>query len=381
MDKVKILHCGDMHFDTPFSDLPKEISEIRREELKETFSSIVTLAKQEKVNIFFIAGDLFDNLRVEKSTLEFIKAQMERLGNIKVFIAAGNHDPYNEQSFYSMIQWPANVHIFGESLECVEIEELNTVVYGISFKDRYIKSSNLKGFKCDKKHNNKIKLMVLHGDISNQEDGNEYNPITLNDINDSELDYIALGHRHSFSEVKREGNTYYAYSGCPEARGFDELGEKGVIIGEVGKKYVNLNFYPICKRRYFEREIDVTGCFTHDEIKERIFGNIPKEEIEAGNLLKILLKGQVSEEILIKEKVLENKIKESFFFVKVKDKTTIKIDYETLAQEFSIKGIFASKILGAMENSEDNEEKEILQLALKLGIQSMSEGDVMLDDN
>lgn len=381
MDKVKVLHCGDMHFDTPFSDLPREISEIRREELKETFGNIVTLAKKEKVDLFFIAGDLFDNLRVEKSTLEFIKNQMERLGSIKVFIAAGNHDPYNEQSFYSMIEWPENVHIFGEGLEAIEIEELNTVVYGTSFKDKYIKTSNLKGFICDSKYNDSIKLMVLHGDISNMENGNEYNPITLSHINNSKVDYIALGHRHSFSEIKREGNTYYAYSGCPEARGFDELGDKGVIIGEVGKNYVSLNFHSVCKRRYFEREVDVTGCFTNEEIKERILLNISKEERQEGNLFKILLKGQVSEEMLIKEKVIENKIKDKFFFVKVKDATTLKVDYETLSEEFSIKGIFSAKILRAMEDSQGTEENEILQLALKLGIQSLSEGEVMLDDN
>lgn len=380
MDKIKILHCGDLHFDTPFSDLPKSISDIRREELKQTFSNIVTLAIKEKVNIFLLAGDLFDNLRVEKSTLEFMKNQMERLEGIKVFIAAGNHDPYNGNSFYSMIQWPINVYIFKENIEVIEIKELNTVVYGASFKDRYVKSSNLNGFVLNSSYSNHIKLMVLHGEISNQEDGNEYNPITLKQIGESGVDYLALGHRHSFSEFKREGNTTYAYCGCPEARGFDEIGDKGVIIGEIAQNYVDLKFQPICKRRYISKEIDITGCFTNDEIKERILSLIPKNEIEE-NLYKIILKGQVSEEMIIKERVLENNLKDYFFFVKVKDNTELKVDYKSLAGEFSIKGIFLSKILNAVENSQNDEEKEILELALKLGIQSLSEGEVNLDDN
>ena len=44
------------------------------------------------------------------------------------------------------------------------------------------------------------------------------------------MDYIALGHIHKFSGIKRIGNTYYAYSGCPEGRGFDEEGDKGIIF-------------------------------------------------------------------------------------------------------------------------------------------------------
>lgn len=380
MKAIKILHCADLHFDTPFRDLSREISEIRKEEIKETFSNIVRLANDEKVDIFFIAGDLFDNLRAEKTTLEFIRSSMESLKNIKVFIAAGNHDPYSHNSFYSMIQWPENVYIFNEEIEAVEIPELNTIVYGASFKEKYIKSSNLKDFKASKDYENHTKLMVLHGDISQSGGGNEYNPITLEEIEKSSVDYLALGHRHSFSNVNRVGNTYYAYSGCPEARGFDEVGEKGVIIGEVSKNYVNLEFRSVCKRRYHIKEIDITGLFTSDEIKDKIISSISSKEMK-DDLFKIILKGEVSEELVIREKVIENKIKDSFFFIKIIDNTSLKVDYEALRGEFSIKGIFSSKILKEISECADEEEKEILNLALKLGIQSLSEGEVSLDEN
>ncbi|SHK67343.1 DNA repair exonuclease SbcCD nuclease subunit [Clostridium cavendishii DSM 21758] len=380
MNAIKILHCADLHFDTPFGDLSREISEIRKEEIKETFSKIIKVAKSEKVDMFFIAGDLFDNLTAEKSTLEFIRSAMESLNDIKVFIAAGNHDPYSTNSFYSMIQWPENVYIFNEDIEAVEIPELNTVVYGASFKEKYIKSSNLKGFIADKKYENHIKLMILHGDISQTEGGNEYNPITLEQIEKSSVDYLALGHRHSFSNVNRVGNTYYAYSGCPEARGFDELGDKGVIIGEVSKNYVNLEFRPVCKRRYRIKEIDITGLFTSDEIKDKIISSLSSKEME-DDLFKIILKGEVSEEFIIREKVIENKLKENFFFIKIIDNTSLKVDYEALRGEFSIKGIFSSKLLKEIAECEDEDEKEVLNLALKLGIQSLSEGEVSLDEN
>lgn len=136
MKKVKILHCSDIHFDTPFKELPKEIGTMRRAELRESFSKIMNRGIDEKVDLVLLAGDLFDNDTIEKSTLTFIKDQMDKLKkhNIRVFISAGNHDPYNKKSFYNMVNLGENVHIFKDEIERIEIPELNTVVYGASFK-------------------------------------------------------------------------------------------------------------------------------------------------------------------------------------------------------------------------------------------------------
>lgn len=379
MNKVKILHFSDLHFDTPFKDLPGELGQIRRLELRECFSRIIDLAIKEGVKILLMAGDLFDNLTVEKNTLTFIQREVQRLGNIKMFISAGNHDPYNEKSFYKMIDWGENVYIFKENIENIEIPELNTVIYGASFKDKYIRTSQLKDFKFPQNNLNKINIMVLHGTISSAQEGEEYNPITVNSIGQSNMDYIALGHIHGFSGINRANNTSYAYSGCPEGRGFDELGEKGVILGEVGNHYVDLNFVPLSRRKYFVEEVDITGCCTIEDIKGKVVKNINlKESLE--NLYKIILKGEISEELRISEKVLETMLKPNFFFVKIEDKTCLNIDKEKLKSEFSLKGVFCSKILEELEQCSDENEREELELAFKIGMQSLCQGDVNLDD-
>ena len=74
------------------------------------------------------------------------------------------------------------------------------------------------------------------------------------------MDYIALGHIHKRSDVQKRGATSYAYPGCPEGMGFDELGEKGVYIGEVYKGGVNLAFYPVCRRMNLEARADITDA-------------------------------------------------------------------------------------------------------------------------
>ncbi len=48
------------------------------------------------------------------------------------------------------------------------------------------------------------------------------------------MDYVALGHIHAYSGARTAGRVPYAWPGCPEGRGYDECGEKGVIIADVG---------------------------------------------------------------------------------------------------------------------------------------------------
>ncbi|MGG5462803.1 metallophosphoesterase family protein [Clostridium sp. B9] len=376
---MKILHFSDVHFDTPFRELPKEIGDMRRAELRESFNRIISKAIEEKVDLILLAGDLFDNTTVEKSTLIFIKEQMDRAKkyNIKVFIAAGNHDPYNNRSFYSMIDWGDNVYIFNEEIEKVYLEELGVVVYGASFKDKYIRESKLKEFKVDDKDLDLIKIMVLHGEISNASEG-EYNPITIREIYESKLDYLALGHVHKFSGISKEGRTSYAYPGCPEGRGFDETGDKGVILGDISNGFVDLEFIKFNKREYFVNELDVSECETKEDILENIKLSIPKE-VRMKNLFNIILKGKVKEHLKIDIDLLEKLLKDEFFYCRILNESKIDFDIDELSNEYSIKGIFCSMMKEAFEEEEEN--PEILELAFNIGMESLLDGEVNLNED
>ena len=375
MNKVKVLHCADLHFDTPFKELSKEISDTSKNELLEVFKNIIDLAIDENIEVLLIAGDVFDNLTVNKNTLFFISDQIRRIKNIKVFISPGNHDPYNEKSFYSMINWPENVYIFKGDMEFKEVKELNLIVWGAGFRQNYENETLLRGIDVD---NDKINIMLLHGEIASTNSKNEYNPIYINDIYKSNIDYIALGHKHKFSGILKEGITTYAYSGCPQGRGFDEEGEKGVIIGEVYKSGTNLEFFPVYKRKYVTKEIDITGTNNYDEVVFKILSDLSDEEIYK-NFYKIILKGELKEHFKLRENLLIEKLKNKFYYIKIINQTSIEVNLEELSRDYSIKGKFISKILEKLKDASDDD-KEILKLALKIGIQCLSEDEVNLND-
>lgn len=374
MKKVKILQAGDLHFDTPFKDLNKNIALISKEELLEVFSKIISMCIENSVDILLLTGDIFDNLTVNKKTLVFIKNQLERIINIKVFISPGNHDPYYEKSFYKMIEWPSNVHIFKSSVESVVLQDLETVVWGAGFNTHHVKKSMLKNISINEKY---INIMVIHGDVSNSDEGNDYNPITLRDIEASRLDYIAIGHRHNYSGILRQKDTCYAYAGCPQGRGFDELGDKGIIVGEVSKGAVDLRFIRTSKRNYYVVDVDISNSVSYEEIKDRVINSINEGE-RKNNLYKIILKGEIESYINLNEDIVFEKIKDYFYFVKVIDNTDVKLDFDKISKDYSIKGVYARKLLDKMED--DDYDDEVIKLALKIGIQCLSHEEVNLND-
>ncbi|WP_195986301.1 DNA repair exonuclease [Clostridium sp. D53t1_180928_C8] len=375
MNKVKILHCADLHFDTPFKELNKETSQASKEELLQVFKSIIDLTINENVEVLLIAGDVFDNLTVNKNTLFFISNQIKRIENVKVFISPGNHDPYNEKSFYRMIKWPENVHIFNGSMRFKEVEELNLIVWGAGFRNNYEEKTLLREVNEEK---DKINIMLIHGEIVSGNSKNQYNPIYINDIYKSNIDYIALGHRHKFSGILKEGRTSYAYSGCPQGRGFDEDGEKGVIIGDVYKGGTDLKFIKTSKREYVIKEIDISNTNTYDEVIFKIIEVIDSEDIKK-NFYKIILKGQIKEHFTLNESILMEKLKNKFYYIKIVNDTSIAIDLEELSRDYSIKGKFIESMFNKINNANDDE-KEILELALKIGIKALSEEEVNLND-
>lgn len=373
MDKVRIVHCSDLHFDTPFGDLDSRLSQIRQEEIRETFSKIIDLCKSEKADILLICGDLFDNYSVKKMTLHFLKDKFLEIPGVRVFMVAGNHDPLNERSFYKMIEWPDNVYIFENQIEEVKIEELKTTVIGASFKENYEKKSQLSKYFLGNNDDN-IRIMLMHGEITDREDSNEYNPITEQQIESTKVSYAALGHRHAFSGLKKCGMTTYAYCGCPEGRGFDEVGPKGIIVGDVYNNGVNLEFVPLNKRTYYEIEVDITGAMSNDFIKSKVIAAV--DENHHNNIYCINLKGEISDEFILNTDTISSIVKPYFFAVKIKDKSTVKLDIEKLSREYSIKGLFSAKMLKKIEEAENEDEKEKLMKALKIGLQSLSAQEV-----
>lgn len=376
MRTVKILHCADIHIGAAESFLGV-LRENRRYETLITFERIIDIAKEENVELIAIAGDLFDSNNIEQRFIDAVMNKIREAAPIKVVFAAGNHDPLNAQSPFLKEELPQNLYVLGTKDEEITFEELKLKVYGRSFESAFLKGEEAFSLPTN---NDYINLLVQHGELKSDLNS-EYNAITPKFVKNSGMDYIALGHVHKRSDIGKIDNTYFAYCGCPEGQGFDELQEKGVYIGQIGKGKCDLQFVSVSKRQHILEKIDISEISGAVEISAEIINALKEKygEDYSQNLYKIELIGSVSEDNEINTEEILSRISNELYFVKIKNKTEIKIDLEALKNEASLRGIFIKKMLERTENAPEDE-KELYRKALKLGLKAFN-AEVKFDED
>ena len=360
---IKVLHAADFHLDSPFAGLSGEQARLRRRESRELPGRLADYVNEQEVDVVLLAGDLFDGATVYRDTLDQLTEALDRMA-ARVFIAPGNHDCYTLRSPYASVSWPGNVHVFRTAeIERVELPELSCAVYGAAFTDAAQETGLLEGFSAPE--DGLTRLMVLHGDLNGAEA--RYNPITREQIAASGLDYLALGHSHSFSGVQRAGRTAYAYAGCPEGRGFDETGEKGFLCGAVEPGRAELSFVPFALRHYAILTVDTTGRKPAEALRSAM------PETAARDLCRVIFTGETDEEG-VDLQALGDQFSGEFFSLELRDETRIRQDVWERAREDSLRGLFLRELQKQYENASEEERPEI-ERAVRFGLAALDRRD------
>jgi DNA repair exonuclease SbcCD nuclease subunit len=209
---------------------------------------VVAAAKAENCDLILLSGDLFDGPSTPESVLALKTALKE--AQIPVFISPGNHDFVGAASPWLTEVWPENVHIFtSRTVESLSIPALDCRVYGAAFTAME-DAGLLENFQvCGEEA---WHLGVFHGDPTIA--GSPYGPITAEQVRNSGLSYLALGHIHKGGSFQA-GGTLCAWPGCPMGRGFDELDIKGVNIVTL-EESCSLRFLPLDTPRFYDWELE-----------------------------------------------------------------------------------------------------------------------------
>lgn len=358
---MKFIHMADLHLDGAFVNLAgkENFANKRRLEQRNAMKQLINYIKENNIPYLFIAGDLYEQEYIRKSTIEYINTLFKEIPKTKIYITPGNHDPYINNSFYKQYTWSENVYIFKDKLEVIHTDEAD--IYGYGFGDFYMKN-NYKNIEIENK--NKINILITHGSLDGGNDQNrEYNPMSSKELKELGFDYIALGHIHKKSYNDYPGQKI-VYPGSMVSLGFDELGKKGVIEGEISKETaeVKLKFIEIETKTFEEKEIDITDINSEEALLEKI----NSENLDDNKFYKILLMGQKNFEIDTKQ-ILELTTHQNI--IKIKNCTSIKYDINEIAKQVSLKGLFAKKIIEKInsENISEEEKQKIIE-AFEVGM-------------
>lgn len=357
---MKFVHIADMHFDIPFTSLSarENLGDKRRLEQRNAFKKIIEYIKQNNIEYFFISGDLYEHDYVRKSTIDYIISLFREIPNTKIFISPGNHDPYIKGSYYDTYNFGENVYIFHSSkLEKYEDENVN--IYGMAFTEFYMNESCFDNIVIP--ISNKPNILVAHCDLngSKDEEGFSYNPVLESKLNLLGFDYGALGHIHK-NNLRNKNRIYYP--GSPISLGFDELGEHGMIVGELTKDKFYMNFVRLDDRKFEEFELDVGEISSKEDLLEKLMSL----ELDKSNIYKIVLVGKRNFEINPRELL---KILSSDNILKIKDNTKLNYDLEELASQNNLRGIFIREVIKKYNSGECTEEE--FQKAIEIGLEAM----------
>lgn len=351
---IKILHSADWHLDSPMLFRTQEQTQLLRQALAQIPGKLAQLCVQEQCQMMLLSGDLFDG-PYAADTLQNLRNALEEAA-VPVFISPGNHDFIGSDSPWLQESWPSNVHIFTHpAIESVAVEALDCRVYGAGFT-----GMDCPGLLADftPEHTERYAVGVLHGDPT--QTSSPYCPITTEQVKQSGLDYLALGHIHK-GDSFRAGNTLCAWPGCPMGRGYDETGEKGALIVTLDDT-ASARFVPLDLPKFYDLEIPATQSLS--DVLPPV-GN--------RNFYRITLTGSSEPPDLAK---LEAEYAR-FPNLVLRDKTTPPVDVWSTAGQDSFEGVYFKLLQDAMETADPDTQKRI-RLAAQISRQILDGQEVVL---
>jgi len=377
---LRFVHTSDVHLDTSFAGagLPARIGNRKREAIRAVFKRIMRDARSLPADLVLIAGDLFEQERITPDTVAFLKQHFEALHPIPVFISPGNHDPYMAGSPYREESWPSNVHIFKEEhFHSVELPEPGIRVTGLGFNrtrvpDRCFRTLPVLPDDC-------CNIVLAHGsEVGRLPAGQTAHiPFTADEITGKNVAYCALGHYHQQRAVQHTADsTPIWYSGVPEGRGWDEEGDCGYLVGKVEDGAARVTPV-VCSRFPFRTmNVDCEGFASREQIVEAVLAK-QSGVFDENTILRVRLLGSPDTALDLSVQEITERLSEHVLHLHCDDATQPALDFELLARDRTLQGLFLSDMNSRIAAA-TADEREVLELARLYGSQALLGREVRL---
>ena len=346
---MRILHSADIHLDAPFAGRTVEEAAFLRRELLAVPGKLADICVSRQCDMVLLAGDLFDGAYSRESYRALYTA-LERM-SVPVFVTPGNHDHCGMESPWEREVWPENVHIFKkERLESVSVPGLDCRVYGAGYQSMDCPGL-LENFATEGEE--KYHVAILHADPTQAV--TPYCPVTKEQVRQSGLRYLALGHVHKTGSFQA-GETLCAWPGCPMGRGYDETGEKGALIVELDDA-VTAEFVALDTTRFYDLQTEQSGWKSL----------LPPAGSE--DFYRITLTGYSTGE--------QETVPSGFPHLELRDETVPEMDLWGSAGEDTLEGIYFGMLREAMEGKDESSQR-CIRLAAQISRQILDGQEVKL---
>lgn len=368
---LKILHCSDIHLDTPTVGLTAEKCDERRRELRSSFTRMMQYVRDRGVNIVLISGDLFDNCYATNTTAEVLIREFRNCPDAVFVISPGRGDYYENNPIYTSGRLPSNVHVFSsDALSRFDFDQYNLTVYGWAFMGPSMVESPLYSKTVDDRA--RINLVCGYGDLGGSIES-DMCPMSENEFKQFGAEYYALGSRHEGGDfVRVSDSVYYSYPGALECTGFEDTGLGGANLitaklqdGELGIDVQKVSFG---RMRFVNETIDVTGVDNGNEIINRISGMISLKKYGMETALRVTLVGNLPPQFFVPKNLELDSF--GLYFFDLVDKTMPMYGTEHFERDMNAAGEVYRKLLPLL-TSDDEEARLTAARAFRVALAAL----------
>ena len=258
----RFLHTGDWQLGMTRHFFSEGVQERFTQSRFDAIRELGRIAEEEKCQFIVVCGDVFESNLVDRKT---VSRALEALKDVTVpvYLLPGNHDPLDAASVYRSTTFlerkPAHVHVI-EDTTPIRVDEGIEIV-GIPWASKRplqdlvaLATGQLEAVV------DTLRVCVAHGMVDNLSP-NPDDPALIslhaaeNAISQNQIHYLALGDRHSLTEVGDSGCVWYA--GTPEPTNYNEVKPGFALVATINEDGVTTKEVDIGRWKFIEREIDL----------------------------------------------------------------------------------------------------------------------------
>ena len=293
---IRFLHTGDWQLGMTRHFFSEGVQERFAQSRFDAIRELGRIAKEEDCQFMVVCGDVFESNLIDRKT---VSRALEALKDVPVpvYLLPGNHDPLNAASVYRSTTFlehkPAHVHVI-EDTTPISVDEGIEIV-GIPWTSKR-PLQDLVALTTGKLEPivDTLRVCVAHGMVDNLSP-NPDDPALIslnaveNAISQNKIHYLALGDRHSLTEVGGSGRIWYA--GTPEPTDYKEVKPGFALVATINEEGVNTKEVNVGRWKFIEREqVDLN---TKEDI-EALRGWLENLEDKERTVVKLRLVGALS---------------------------------------------------------------------------------------
>lgn len=221
---MKIYHTADVHIGLKFGSYPDTVRATLVNERFAVLERMVQNANAEDCDVFVVAGDLFDHVKVTEKEVRRAVDILATFTGEAVLVLAGNHDYCRDSSgkpwswFINHASSTSVIPLLHDQVVPITVHGRTTHFYACPCPDRTSKDHRIGWVGGVEKDSSSLHVGIAHGNVVGYalDDNHAYYSMTVEELQSAGVHTWLLGHIHvPYPRMGTIGNPTFFMPGAP----------------------------------------------------------------------------------------------------------------------------------------------------------------------